>query len=60
MVERIDAYFANGVQSVWEINPALAIVAIYRPDGQRPQIFQQGEVKDPATGLTARVEEIFA
>ena len=60
VVEKIDAYFANGVQSVWEINPALRLVAVYQPGANHPEIFLRGEVKDSATNLIARVEEIFA
>lgn len=59
-VEKIDAYFAHGVQSVWEVNPALEVVALHRPGEQRPHIVQQGEAIDPATGLTVRLEEVFA
>ena len=59
-LEKSDAYFAHGVQSVWEVNPAPEIVAIYRPGEERPQIIQQGVAKDPATGLTAALEHIFA
>ena len=60
VVEKKDVYFANGVQSVWEVNPALKAVAIHRPDDSVPQLFQHGEARDPATGLTVRLEEIFA
>ena len=59
-VEKIDAYFARGVQSVWEINPALRLVAIHRPGEQRPPVIQQGEARDPATGLSVRLEAIFS
>lgn len=57
---KLDIYFANGVQSVWVVQPASQSIDIYRPGEQRPQIIQQGEAKDPATGLTVRLEEVFA
>ena len=60
VIEKIDAYFAHGVQSVWEINPALGIIVLHQPGNHAPQITQQGELRDPVTGLTARLEEIFA
>ena len=60
VVEKKEVYFANGVQSVWEVNPALRLIAILRPDEQVPQVIQHGEAKDPATGLTVRVEDVFA
>ena len=31
VVDKIDIYFAHGVQSVWEVNPALKYIAIHRP-----------------------------
>ena len=60
VVEKVDAYFARGVQSVWEVNPALEIIAVHQPGSEAPQIFQQGEVKDPVTKLSVRLEELFA
>ena len=60
MVRKIDTYFAYGVQGVWEINPALRAIAIHRLGQEVPEVFQHGEAKDPATGLTVRVEEIFS
>lgn len=60
VVEKIDGYLANGVKSVWQIDPALKIVAVYQQGSVDPQIVQRGEIKDLATGLSARLEEIFA
>lgn len=60
MIDKVDAYFANGVQSAWLVDTWLRVVAVYQPDAPHPQVFQAGEIRDPATGLTARVEEIFA
>ena len=60
VVEKVDAYFAHGVQSVWEVNPALHAVIIHRPGSDEPQIVQHGEVKDPITGVSLRLEEIFS
>ncbi len=60
IVDKVDAYFAHGVQSIWEVSPALEMIAIHQPGNDVPQLFQQGEVKDPVTGLTVRLEEIFA
>ena len=60
VVEKIDAYFLHGVRSVWEVNPALRAVIIHRPGNDEPLIVQQGEAKDPVTGLSVRLEEVFA
>ena len=46
IVEKIDLYFAHGVQSVWEVNPALKYIAIHRR-AKEPRIVQHGEVTDP-------------
>lgn len=54
------AYFGYGVESVWVVEPDLQAIAIYRPGEARPQIVQQGEARDPATGLKARLEEVFS
>lgn len=60
ITDKIPLYFAHGVESVWFVNPPMQLIAIFRPGISKPQVFTEGEVKDPATGLTARVEEIFA
>ena len=60
VVEKVDACFAHGVQSVWEVNPTLEIIAVHQPGNDTPQIFQQGEVSDPVTNLSVRLEELFA
>lgn len=60
MVDKLDVYFANGVQSAWLVMTWLRVIAVYRPDAPHPDVFQSGEIRDPATGLTARVEDIFA
>ena len=54
------AYFRHGVRSVWIVEPDLQAVAIYLPGEKRPQIVQQGEIVDSATGLSARLEDIFS
>ena len=58
--QKRQAYFAHGVGSVWIVEPDLQAVAVYRPGEARPQLVQQGEVKDLTTGLTAQLEDIFA
>ena len=57
---KLDLYFAHGVESVWIVQPGMQTVAIYLPNAPRPQVFTTGEVRDPVTGLAARLEEIFA
>lgn len=60
ILDKLEVYFQHGVESAWVIQPGLQSIAIYRPGISRPLGFVAGEARDPATGLTARVEEIFA
>ena len=60
IADKLDLYFANGVESVWVVQPGMQTVAIYLPGVVRPLVVTEGEVKDPVTGLTARLEDIFA
>lgn len=55
---KADAYFAAGVRSCWIVAPMLQAISILHPDGQT-QTFSSGEVRDPATGITVTVEEVF-
>ena len=60
-IDKIVLYFASGVKSAWLVQPEMQTIAIYEPgDDLRPQVFTIGEAKDPVTGLTASLEEIFA
>jgi len=58
LAEKIERYLEAGVQSAWLVEPVLKLIAIYTPDAE-PQIFTQGEVIDPATGIRVTIEEIF-
>ena len=60
IMDKLDLYFANGVQSAWVMEPAIQAIAIYRPGVEQPALFQRGEATDPATGLMVRLEDVFA
>ena len=61
ILDKLEIYFSHGVESAWVVQPGLKTIAIYRADGSEPDVFSdRSEARDPATGLTARVEEIFA
>ena len=60
IADKLDLYFAHGVESVWVVQPGMQTVAIYLPGVVRPLVVTEGEAKDPVTGLTARLEDIFA
>ncbi len=60
IVDKLDLYFAHGVESAWLVQPGAKMIAIYQSTAVPPQVITSGEAKDPVTGLTARLEEIFA
>ena len=60
IVDKLDLYFAHGVESAWLVQPGANMIAIYQSTAVPPQIVTTGEARDPVTGLTARLEEIFA
>ena len=55
----MEFYLANGVKSVWMITPPLRGVTIFLPDGSQ-QSYHGGIVRDPATGLSADLDAVFA
>jgi Uma2 family endonuclease len=58
LVEKMEIYFAAGVQSGWLVQPTLKSIAVFTPDMQ-PHVYTGGEVVDPATGITIKLSEIF-
>jgi len=59
VMDKVDAYLANGVKSVWIVSPPLATVSIRTSDGHQ-ESFVSGLAKDPATGLTAELSAVFS
>ncbi len=59
VMERVDSYLSNGVQSAWVIEPVFGDVLICTADGKR-QKYTGGVVTDPATGLSVDLAAIFA
>ncbi len=60
VMRKRDLYFAQGVESVWVVQPDMQSISIYRPSEPRPHIVQRGEAKDPATGMAVGLESLFA
>lgn len=60
IVDKLDLYFAHGVESAWVVQPGAKMIAIYQSTTVPPQVVTVGEARDPVTGLTARLEEIFS
>lgn len=59
IMEKVDAYLAAGVLSVWVVTPPIRNVTIFTPDGfEHP--FTSGIVTDPAIGVTADLGAVFS
>ncbi len=59
VMEKVQCYLRNGVKSCWVVNPPQRALTIYTPDGTF-KTFVEGQVKDPATGLTADLNSVFS
>lgn len=59
VMEKVEAYLQAGVKSCWVVNPPQRAITIYTPDGGL-KTFAEGQIKDPATGLTADLEAVFS
>ena len=59
IMEKVDAYLAAGVLSVWVVTPSIRNVTIFTPDGQEHP-FTAGVATDPATGVTADLGAVFS
>lgn len=59
VMERVDHYLANGVQSAWVVEPVFGDVLVCTADGKR-QKYSSGIVTDPITGLSVDLAQVFA
>jgi Uma2 family endonuclease len=59
VMDKVEAYFANGVKSCWIVSPPFRTITILRPDGTE-EVVHSGVAKDPATGLAADVAAVFS
>ncbi len=59
VMEKVEAYFRNGVKSCWIVSPPFHTITILRPDGTE-EVVHSGVAKDPAIGLTAEVAAVFS
>lgn len=58
--EKLKAYFSNGVKSFWLVNPFLQSIALFKPNQPKPEMFSTGNLTDDATGITIKLEDVFA
>jgi Uma2 family endonuclease len=59
VMDKVEACLKNGVQSCWVVSPPFHTITIFKPDGTQ-EVFHEGEIKDPATGLTADLAAVFS
>ena len=59
IMEKVDAYLAAGVLSVWVVTPPIRNVTIFTPDG-REHPFTAGVATDPTIGVTADLAVVFS
>ena len=59
LVEHANFYFEHGVKSCWIVTPAIKNITILLP-GDSQVARSEGVITDPATGLTANLDEVFA
>jgi len=58
IVQKIQAYFALGVQSCWLVEPITAVVRVYHAN-LPPRTFSAGDLIDTIVDIKAPVTEIF-
>lgn len=59
IVEKVnDVYFPAGMSSVWVVLPPAESIMIFKPN-VKPQIFNEGILKDPISGFDVDLKRIF-
>ena len=59
LTDKFEAYFAAGVKACWLVQPIMRTIAVFTPDSD-VQVYTEGTLKDPATGIEISLEEIFS
>jgi Uma2 family endonuclease len=59
VMDKVEVYLKNGVKSCWVVNPPQRAVTVYLADGSE-KTYVEGEIQDPATGLTADLSAVFS
>ncbi|HEX9734827.1 MAG TPA: Uma2 family endonuclease [Thermoanaerobaculia bacterium] len=58
LIRKAEAYLDAGVKSCWIVQPSLKTISVVEA-GKPPLTFTGGELTDPATAITVRVEDVF-
>ena len=59
LADKIRLMLGLGVQAGWLVQPALQTITVFVADA-KPKTFEQGTIRDEATGVEVDVEEVFA
>jgi len=59
VMEKVKAYFQNGVKTCWVVNTPQRAITVYAADGSF-KTFAEGQVKDACTGLLADLDAVFS
>jgi Uma2 family endonuclease len=59
IMDKVETYLKQGVKSCWVVNPPQRAITIYLADGSE-KTYVEGEIKDPATGLSADLGAVFS
>jgi len=58
LIRKAEAYFEAGVRSCWIVQPVVESIVVLEPR-KKLKVHASGEVVDPPTGITVKIEEIF-
>ncbi len=58
LIAKAETYLEGGVGSCWVVQPILQLVTILLP-GEKPTTCTSGEVTDPGTGISVKIDEVF-
>ena len=59
VMDKVEAYFKNGVKSCWVVNPPQRAITIFLPAGSQ-KTYVEGQAVDPALGLVADLHTVFS
>jgi Uma2 family endonuclease len=60
LMDKVHAYLAAGVKSVWLVSPMMRSVAVYNAGDIAARSFGSGKIMDPALGIEVDYEAVFA
>lgn len=58
LIQKARVYLEAGVESCWIVQPSLETITVFQT-GKKARTHTTGDVKDPATGITVTMDEVF-